>query len=208
MHVLRALAWSQQRTIEPVRPPRPSSCGLICPVTVPPVRLANSERLSDLIRAGKLYLTAQDAIALALENNIDIEVARYNRSAQRMAAGARPGGRRVARRSQRRFAGLLGGQRPGRAGSQQAAGVSGGGGNGSGSNSSNASISQVGPVTAILDPGFPGNHHLRPSDHAPAEHHPESHPIPDLQHPRLHRNLPAGLPDRRPGDGHLQATTT
>ena len=30
------------------------------------------------MRAGTLYLTVQDAIALALENNIDIEVARYN----------------------------------------------------------------------------------------------------------------------------------
>ena len=45
---------------------------------VPPVRLDNSGRLGDLIRAGMLYLTAQDAIALALENNIDLEVARYN----------------------------------------------------------------------------------------------------------------------------------
>jgi outer membrane protein len=42
------------------------------------VRLANSPRLSELVRAGTLYLTVQDAIALALENNIDIEVARYN----------------------------------------------------------------------------------------------------------------------------------
>jgi outer membrane protein len=45
---------------------------------VPPVRLANSPRLSETVRAGTIYLTLQDAIALALENNIDIEVARYN----------------------------------------------------------------------------------------------------------------------------------
>ena len=30
------------------------------------------------MRAGTLYLTVQDAIALALENNIDLEVSRYN----------------------------------------------------------------------------------------------------------------------------------
>jgi len=44
---------------------------------VPPIRLANSPRLNDLIRAGNLYLTAQDVVALAIENNIDIEVQRY-----------------------------------------------------------------------------------------------------------------------------------
>src|ERR1017187_3828780 len=44
---------------------------------VPPINLANSSRLDSLIRAGNLYLTAQDVVALALENNIDIEVQRY-----------------------------------------------------------------------------------------------------------------------------------
>lgn len=37
----------------------------------------DSRRLSDLIRAGQLYLSLQDAIALALENNLDIELERY-----------------------------------------------------------------------------------------------------------------------------------
>jgi outer membrane protein len=44
---------------------------------VPPIRLTNSPRLNDLIRAGNLYLSAQDVVALAIENNIDIEVQRY-----------------------------------------------------------------------------------------------------------------------------------
>jgi len=44
---------------------------------VPPVRLKNSNRLYDLIRGGKFYLTVQDAIALAIENNLDLEVNRY-----------------------------------------------------------------------------------------------------------------------------------
>ena len=44
----------------------------------PPVNVSNSNRLDALLRAGKLYLSLQDAIALALENNIDIEVNRYN----------------------------------------------------------------------------------------------------------------------------------
>ena len=44
----------------------------------PPINVSNSSRLDSLLRAGKLYLSLQDAIALALENNIDIEVNRYN----------------------------------------------------------------------------------------------------------------------------------
>jgi outer membrane protein len=47
------------------------------PVQVPPISLANSGRLDSLLRAGKIYLSLQDAIALALENNIDIEIQRY-----------------------------------------------------------------------------------------------------------------------------------
>ncbi|HWF08067.1 MAG TPA: TolC family protein [Bryobacteraceae bacterium] len=47
------------------------------PRYIPPINLANTSRLDQLIRAGNLYLTAQDVIALALENNIDIEVQRY-----------------------------------------------------------------------------------------------------------------------------------
>ncbi len=44
---------------------------------IPPINLSNSSRLDSLIRAGNLYLSAQDVIALSLENNIDIEVQRY-----------------------------------------------------------------------------------------------------------------------------------
>jgi outer membrane protein len=45
--------------------------------TVSPINLANTNRLEALVRAGNLYLTAQDVIALALENNLDIEIQRY-----------------------------------------------------------------------------------------------------------------------------------
>jgi outer membrane protein TolC len=45
---------------------------------VPPPSLANSTRLDLLIRDGKLYLRLQDAIDLALENNLDLVIARYN----------------------------------------------------------------------------------------------------------------------------------
>jgi len=45
---------------------------------VPRPRLENSPRLEDLIHDGRLVLTIDDAIALALENNLEVEVARYN----------------------------------------------------------------------------------------------------------------------------------
>jgi outer membrane protein TolC len=43
----------------------------------PPNNLANSTRIESLLRAGNLYLSMQDTIALALENNLDIAIQRY-----------------------------------------------------------------------------------------------------------------------------------
>src|SRR6202167_3870264 len=45
--------------------------------SVPPINLANTSRIGALERNGNLYLNAADVVALALENNIDIEVQRY-----------------------------------------------------------------------------------------------------------------------------------
>ena len=45
---------------------------------VAPPSLANSPRLDSLVRDGKLYLSLQNAIDLALENNLDLVIARYN----------------------------------------------------------------------------------------------------------------------------------
>jgi outer membrane protein TolC len=44
----------------------------------PQPNLANSPRLDSLIHDGVLQLSLQDAIALALENNLDLAIARYN----------------------------------------------------------------------------------------------------------------------------------
>lgn len=46
--------------------------------TVPQPSMANSSRLQSLIRDGKLYISLRDAIDLALENNLDLVIARYN----------------------------------------------------------------------------------------------------------------------------------
>ncbi len=149
MFCLASTIWAQD--IAPVRPQAPIIVRPYLPVTVPPIRLANSERLSELVRAGMLYLTAQDAIALALENNIDIEVSRYNpfisewNLERAQAGGALPGVPSGASQA----GSVASGQ--GVAGSQAAAGVSVPGGRSSGSGS-NASVSQIGPVTQNLDP--------------------------------------------------------
>jgi outer membrane protein TolC len=45
---------------------------------VPRPDLTNSPLLGQLIRDGKLYLSLKDAIGLALENNLDLAIARYN----------------------------------------------------------------------------------------------------------------------------------
>ena len=45
---------------------------------VPPIRLTNSSRIDSLYRGGKIYLSLDDAIMLALQNNFDIAIARYN----------------------------------------------------------------------------------------------------------------------------------
>ena len=46
--------------------------------TAPPVDLTNSPRLDQVLRAGNIYLSLSDAIALAIENNLDVELQRYN----------------------------------------------------------------------------------------------------------------------------------
>ncbi|MEO6964796.1 MAG: TolC family protein [Acidobacteriaceae bacterium] len=46
--------------------------------TVPPARFSNSPLIDTLYRDGKIYLSLDDAIMLALQNNFDVAIARYN----------------------------------------------------------------------------------------------------------------------------------
>jgi outer membrane protein len=138
--------------IEPVRPHAPLLVRPYLAPEVPPVRLRNSDRIRELMRAGTLYLTVQDAIALALENNIDLEVSRYNpllatwQVERAKAGGALPG---VPSTASQAFS-VASGQ--GVLGSQAAAGVSIAGAGGNNNRTVNASITQIGPVTQTLDP--------------------------------------------------------
>jgi outer membrane protein len=123
------------------------------PALAPDVRLGNSGRLRDLIRGGNLYLTVQDAIALAIENNIDLEVDRFNPiisawSLQRAEAGGAARG--VTNSSLGSGGSATSGQ--GVAGSQASAGVSTSGNSKSSISNGNATVSQIGPITQVLDP--------------------------------------------------------
>ena len=146
-----SLGWAQQ-SIALIPPNAPSILRPYLAPQAPPARLANSPRLRELVRAGTLYLTVQDAIALALENNIDIEVARYNplisdwNVTRAEAGGALPGVPSNAAQAGAVAAGQ------GVEGSQQAAGVTAPGTGTSRVQSTNATISQIGPVTPTLDP--------------------------------------------------------
>ena len=48
------------------------------PQDVAPPNLGNSPRIDSLMKDGKIYLSIDDAVALALENNLDLDIARYN----------------------------------------------------------------------------------------------------------------------------------
>jgi outer membrane protein len=48
------------------------------PQDVDPPKLSNTTRIEQLLQNGKVMLSMDDAIALALENNLDIAIARYN----------------------------------------------------------------------------------------------------------------------------------
>ena len=55
----------------------PNPIGPYKPQHLPPPNLANTARVDQLMHEGKLYLSLNDAIALGLENNLDIAISRY-----------------------------------------------------------------------------------------------------------------------------------
>src|ERR1039458_5995130 len=58
--------------------PFPNPIGPYTARHVAPPNLANTPRVDQLMHDGKLYISMNDAVALALENNLDIAIARYN----------------------------------------------------------------------------------------------------------------------------------
>jgi outer membrane protein len=58
--------------------PFPNPIAPYKPRNLAPPNLANTARIDQLLRDGKLYLSMNDTVALALENNLDIAISRYN----------------------------------------------------------------------------------------------------------------------------------
>jgi outer membrane protein len=120
---------------------------------LPPIVMTNSQRLHSLIRAGRLYLTLQDAIALAVENNLDLQVERYGPLNAEWTLNRQAGGGPLR--------GVTGGSSlvnqavsgQGVNGAVSSAGLSSGGSS-SGGNNGGATIQQIGPVTPNLDMYF------------------------------------------------------
>jgi outer membrane protein len=124
--------------------------------TVPPARLANSNRLYELIRAGNLYLSLADALALAIENNLNVEIDRYGPLLQASALERSLGGGplRGAPRSTTVIGSVDGGL--GVNGSTQSAGLSLGSTGSGGNSNSNTGIQQVGLIVPNFDPVMQG----------------------------------------------------
>ena len=73
-----ALAQSQQEGFHVALPHSRDPFSIYMPVHIPEPNFANSVRLDKLIHDGKLYVSLDDAIDLALENNLDLVISRYN----------------------------------------------------------------------------------------------------------------------------------
>jgi len=114
---------------------------------VPSPNYTNSPRIDDFMKDGKLTLSLNDAIALGLENNLDLSIARYNLSIAdteilRTKSGANTQGVNTGV-----VQGTLGGS------SLPAAGASGGGAGGTSSGSGGAGTGTGGIVTSTLGAG-------------------------------------------------------
>ncbi len=115
--------------------------------SVAPINLTNSTRLNSLIQGGNLYLSAQDVIALTLENNLDIEIQRYTPILTREVTRRTQGGGAIRSVGVGVAAGptsvsLTGVSLNASGGTSSAGGVSSGGG----------IVTQLGPAIPNLDP--------------------------------------------------------
>jgi outer membrane protein len=132
------------------------------PTTVAKASFANSVRLGDLIKDGKIYLSLSDAIALAIENNYDIAIARYDLDIAdtdilRTRTGAAPLGAP---------SGLVTGTLGGSTSTLTTGGGPGGttvgsGGAGSGVSGLTLTTAGAGPAPENLDPTLTGNIQLQ-----------------------------------------------
>ncbi|MGA2217237.1 MAG: TolC family protein [Terracidiphilus sp.] len=138
-----------------------SPINLFKPTSIPKASFVNSVRLTDLVKDGKIYLSLSDAIALALENNYDIAIARYDLDIAdtdilRTRTGAAPLGAP---------SGLITNTLGGSASTLSAGGGPGGstvgsGGAGSGSAGLSLTTGGAGPAPESLEPSVTANLNL------------------------------------------------
>ncbi len=127
------------------------------PTTIDKASFANSVRLADLMKDGKIYLSLSDAIALAIENNYDIAIARYDLDIAdtdilRTRTGATPLGAPSGL-----VTGTLGGSNSILSTGGGPGGTAGGsGGAGSGTAGLNLTTGGAGPLPENLDPTLTG----------------------------------------------------
>ena len=149
--LLTTLAFAQQpKTRIDYSKPRSHLFNFLAPYepqTVAPASFANSPRIDQLVKEGKLMLSLDDAITLALENNLDLAIARYNLSIAdtdvlRTKAGASARGVNL---------GVVSGT-PGGTGSSST-GASGGGAGGTSAGAGGAGSGSGGIVTSTLGGG-------------------------------------------------------
>lgn len=146
-----AMLQAQAPLVE--RPTSPVWWRAYMPTTISPARMTNTQRIHSLMRAGRLYLTLQDAIALAIENDLNLEVARTQPlsaewAIERAQAGGAPRGVSSASTN-------IGGADAGLGvlGTASSAGVSaGGGGSVGGNGGGGVTTSQIGTTAQVLDP--------------------------------------------------------
>jgi len=123
------------------------------PATISPARMTNTERIHSLMRAGRLYLTLQDAIALAIENDLNLEVARTQPftaewQIERAEAGGAPRGAPTP-------SSQIGGSDAGLGvlGNSSYVGISSGGvSSGSNGGGGGVSVAQIGTTASATDP--------------------------------------------------------
>lgn len=127
------------------------------PTTIPKASFENSVRLADLVKDGKIYLSLSDAIALAIENNYDIAIARYDLDIAdtdilRTKTGATPLGAPSGL-----VTGTLGGSNSTLStGGGPGGTAAGSGGAGSGLNGLTLTTAGAGPPPEALDPSVTG----------------------------------------------------
>ena len=155
----KAFIWTvlaatvEAQVLPPIAPVKPNGLPFLRSyesVSVPLLRTPNTSHLYGLIRSGNLYLTVHDALQLAIEASLDLEIERYNMvsadwQVQRAASGGLLRGVTGAN-----AASISLGSGQGIAGSIRGGG--GAAGAGTATIAGAALVQQIGPVTPQLDP--------------------------------------------------------